>query len=72
MSQMPILQTGSTGTDVERLQGDLSRLGYQIAVNGVFDEFTENAVKKFQLDHNLTVDGIVGPATGRQLGMALA
>jgi peptidoglycan hydrolase-like protein with peptidoglycan-binding domain len=69
MSQMPILQSGVTGADVERLQGDLSRLGYQIAVNGVFDEATENAVKKFQLDHNLTVDGIVGPATGRQLGM---
>ncbi|MEH2458927.1 peptidoglycan-binding domain-containing protein [Nostoc sp.] len=71
MSQMPILQTGVTGADVERLQGDLSRLGYQIAVNGVFDQSTETAIKKFQQDHNLTVDGVVGPQTGRQLGMAL-
>lgn len=72
MSQPPILQQGVTGKDVERLQGDLSRLGYQIGANGVFDESTEAAVKKFQQDHNLTVDGIVGPQTGRQLGAALA
>ncbi|MBD2336068.1 peptidoglycan-binding protein [Calothrix sp. FACHB-156] len=72
MSQMPILQRGLSGQNVERLQGDLSRLGYQIPVNGIFDETTENAVKKFQQDHNLTVDGVVGPQTGRQLGAALA
>ena len=72
MSQMPILQRGISGQNVERLQGDLSRLGYQISVNGVFDEVTENAVKKFQQDHNLTIDGVVGPQTGRQLGAALA
>lgn len=73
MSPMPpILQPGTTGTDVESLQGELSQLGYQVEVNGVFDESTENAVKKFQQDNNLTVDGIVGPQTGRQLGAALA
>ena len=66
------LQSGATGTDVERLQGDLSRLGYQVTANGEFDQSTEAVVKKFQQDHNLTVDGIVGPQTGRQLGMALA
>jgi peptidoglycan hydrolase-like protein with peptidoglycan-binding domain len=72
MSQPSIVQSGSTGADVERLQRDLSRLGYQVGVNGEFDQATENAVKKFQQDHNLTVDGIVGPQTGRQLGAALA
>ncbi len=72
MSQPSIVQRGSTGTDVERLQGDLSQLGYQVAVDGIFGEATENAVKKFQQDNNLTVDGIVGPQTGRQLGAALA
>jgi peptidoglycan hydrolase-like protein with peptidoglycan-binding domain len=70
--QMPsTLQSGATGADVERLQGDLFRLGYQVAQNSVFDQSTETAVKKFQQDHNLTVDGIVGPKTGRQLGAAL-
>lgn len=72
MSQPPILQSGSTGADVERLQRDLSQLGYQVEVDGIYGEATENAVKKFQQDHNLTVDGIVGPQTGRQLGAALA
>ncbi|MFH7024160.1 MAG: peptidoglycan-binding protein [Heteroscytonema crispum UTEX LB 1556] len=72
MSQPPILQHGSTGADVERLQRDLSQLGYQLAVDGNFGEATDKAVKKFQQDHNLTVDGIVGPQTGRQLGAALA
>ncbi|MBW4507218.1 MAG: peptidoglycan-binding protein [Scytonematopsis contorta HA4267-MV1] len=71
MSQMPTLQHGVSGQDVERLQGDLTRLGYQVAVNGNFDDSTENAVKQFQQKHNLTVDGVVGPQTGRQLGVAL-
>jgi peptidoglycan hydrolase-like protein with peptidoglycan-binding domain len=71
MSQMPTLQRGVSGQDVERLQGDLTRLGYQVAVNGNFDDSTENAVKQFQQKHNLTVDGVVGPQTGRQLGAAL-
>ncbi|MBA3924243.1 MAG: peptidoglycan-binding protein, partial [Nostocaceae cyanobacterium] len=34
--------------------------------------FTENAVKKFQQDHKLTVDGVVGRETGEQLGAARA
>lgn len=72
MSQMPALQRGISGQEVERLQGDLSKLGYQLTANGIFDELTENAVKQFQQDNNLTVDGIVAAQTGRVLGMALA
>ncbi|MEH2294091.1 peptidoglycan-binding domain-containing protein [Nostoc sp.] len=68
----PILRNGDQGTYVERLQHELSQLGYQIGSVGVFDETTENVVKKFQQDYNLTVDGIVGPQTGRQIGVALA
>lgn len=72
MSQMPALQRGISGQEVERLQSDLSKLGYQLTANGIFDELTENAVKQFQQDNNLTVDGIVAAQTGRVLGMALA
>ena len=68
----PILQSGVTGTDVERLQRALSQLGYQVTMNGKFDESTETAVKKFQQDHNLIVDGIVAQQTGMQLDIALA
>lgn len=64
----PVLSRGIQGSDVERLQKDLSTRGYQIAVNGVFDESTESAVKAFQKDNNLTVDGVVGAQTGQKLG----
>lgn len=68
----PILRSGDTGAYVERLQRELSQLGYEVPVDGVFGEATDTAVKKFQQDHNLTVDGIVGPQTGRQVSTALA
>lgn len=62
------LSRGMNGSDVERLQKDLSAKGYQIAVDGNFDESTENAVKAFQKDNGITVDGIVGKETGQKLG----
>lgn len=65
------LSRGMNGSDVERLQKDLSARGYQLGPNGVdgnFDEYTENAVKAFQKDNNITVDGVVGAQTGPKLG----
>ncbi|GAA6620338.1 peptidoglycan-binding domain-containing protein [Scytonema sp. NUACC26] len=70
-----ILRRGDKGAEVERLQGDLSYLGYDLGpagVDGIFGEYTEKAVKAFQKDSNITVDGIVGPETGRALGARLA
>lgn len=74
MSNVPAtLHNGSQGADVQRLQGDLTRLGYNPgAIDGNFAEKTEKAVMQFQQDHNLKVDGVVGPQTGRQLGATLA
>lgn len=67
------LQRGANGTDVQRLQGDLSRLGYNIGtIDGDFGANTEQAVIKFQQDNNLTADGVVGRQTGEALGMALS
>ena len=71
MSHPSILRSGSQGADVERLQQDLSALGYKVQVNGNFDGDTEAAVKKFQEQYNLNVDGVVGAQTGQQLSMAL-
>ena len=62
------LSRGMNGSEVERLQKDLSAKGYQLSVNGNFDETTENAVKAFQKDNNITVDGVVGAETGPKLG----
>ena len=62
------LSRGMNGSDVEHLQKGLSAKGYEVSVNGNFDEATENAVKAFQKDNNVTVDGVVGAETGRSLG----
>ncbi len=70
----PILRRGMNGPYVERLQRDLSERGYKLGssgVDGVFGEHTEDAVKAFQKDNNLTVDGVVGAQTGRKLGAPL-
>lgn len=70
MSHPPILRLGSQGSDVERLQQYLSALGYKVEINANFDENTEAALKKFQHEHNLSVDGVVGAQTGPQLDIA--
>ena len=63
------LRRGSTGTAVNVLQKQLSRIAKDYpsfgkpAITGTFDEATENSVKKFQKQFSLTVDGLVGKAT---------
>ena len=71
MSHPAILRSGSQGSDVERLQQELSTLGYEVPVSGNFDGDTQTAVKKFQQQNDLKVDGVVGAHTGKQLAMAL-
>ena len=57
-----------TGADVTVLQAILVARGYTVnAVNGVFGESTDKAVRKFQTDHGLAVDGVVGPKTWAKL-----
>jgi len=59
------LQIGSTGDAVTKLQQRLADLGYlNVAyVTGVYDLNTQSAIKKYQNDHELTVDGIAGSNT---------
>lgn len=60
----PTLKKGSTGNPVRRLQKRLTLGGWDTGgVDGVFASSTETAVKTFQGDNGLTVDGIVGPNT---------
>ena len=53
------------GEDVESLQSRLLDLGYTEVgtADGSFGPKTEEAVRHFQGNNNLTVDGIVGPLT---------
>lgn len=63
---MPTLKRGNKGNYVKELQTMLSRHGYDLGkygIDGDFGSATEAAVKSFQTDHNLKVDGIVGKNT---------
>jgi L,D-transpeptidase ErfK/SrfK len=52
------------GADIAELQRMLPVLGYYSGpINGTYDLTTEAAVRRFQQDHQLTPDGIVGPQT---------
>ncbi|MFB2736508.1 peptidoglycan-binding domain-containing protein [Umezakia ovalisporum] len=64
---LPILRFGSSGTSVRVLQRLLVSNGYAIRVDGSFGPLTETAVKAFQNQRRVTVDGIVGPVTWQQL-----
>ena len=56
---LPMIQKGSQGRYVEALQTILGGL----TVDGDFGDKTRSAVKKFQTENGLEVDGIVGPKT---------
>jgi peptidoglycan hydrolase-like protein with peptidoglycan-binding domain len=64
------LKKGSRGAEVMELQRRLTNLGYSTkGIDSVFGANTDAAVRKFQKAKKLTVDGIVGPATKKALGM---
>ena len=64
-----LLRKGSSGEDVTFLQQKLAHAGlYSGPINGKFGELTESAVKKFQGNLGLKVDGIVGSHTWAKLG----
>lgn len=59
---------GMNGADVMVLQALLVARGYTVnAINGVFDESTDKAVRKYQQDHDLVVDGVAGNNTWRSI-----
>jgi hypothetical protein len=62
------LRRGDKGSEVTRLQQDLIALGYgkimePHGADGSYGPATEAAVKTFQGDHKLKLDGIAGPET---------
>ena len=64
----PTIRSGSTGEVVKYLQQWLNAIGFgSLAVDGIFGPATEEAVKKFQKQYGLIVDGIVGPQTWTKL-----
>lgn len=53
--------------EIRVIQQALANQGYAIDVDGVFGVGTEQAVRKFQKQHGLEVDGVVGKATFMEL-----
>lgn len=63
---LPTLRKGNTGEYVTLLQTKLLQKGYDLGkygVDGDFGSATLKAVKEFQKDHGLAVDGVVGKNT---------
>jgi peptidoglycan hydrolase-like protein with peptidoglycan-binding domain len=71
-----ILQQGSTGPDVAKLQTALNNQGYRgpdgqpIPTNGTFDAATTHALKAFERDNGMDPNGIAGPKTLEALSKA--
>ena len=62
------LREGDKGTAVTELQTMLKKLNYYYgSITGSFGSLTKQAVRKFQSDNTLTVDGVAGPATINKL-----
>ena len=61
---MKTIKRGCKGDEVITLQQAL-----HITADVIFGSVTENAVKRFQKEHGLNADGIVGPNTWKVLGI---
>lgn len=63
-SSMPLLQRGSRGQNVVKLQEVLkiSKV-YDATIDGIFGPITEESVRAFQMRCGLVLDGIVGSHT---------
>lgn len=69
----PTLRKGDKGAWVTLAQTELKNKGYDLGkygVDGDFGSATEKAVKQFQNDNGLKVDGIIGSATWAALDSA--
>lgn len=62
-----VLKRGMRGEGVKYLQWMLTQKGFATAIDGAFGPSTESAVKNFQKETGLEVDGIVGQNTWRML-----
>jgi N-acetylmuramoyl-L-alanine amidase len=63
-----VIQHGAVGDDVIELQGRLKHLGFYTGkVDGVFGWRTYWALRNFQYEFGLPIDGLAGPATKQKL-----
>ena len=68
-----VLEVGSRGSDVTKVQKKLIQYGYMTgAADGRYGEKTRDAVLWFQKKNGLTQDGKVGDDTAAALGVTLS
>ncbi len=68
--ELDVLKKGAKGEQVKTLQRLLIAMGYSCGTKGAdgsFGKATDSAVRKYQEDNNLEVDGSVGKATWTSL-----
>lgn len=68
--KLPTLRKGNKNQYVKQAQQLLIERGYNLGICGADGDFgtaTDAAVRKFQKDHGLTVDGVIGPKTWEML-----
>lgn len=58
------LRHGMSGEDIKEMQKAL-----KLNADGKFGRMTAEAVKRFQAEHGLPADGVIGPKTGLKLGL---
>lgn len=66
MATYNTLVRGSSGEEVKKLQQALINAGYNVGstgADGIYGSNTESAVRKYQQDNKLTVDGMAGNQT---------
>lgn len=63
-----VLRRGMSGSDVILMQQILCKEFYPVGeIDGIFGKKTENALKQFQAEKQLSVDGVCGPKTWSML-----
>ena len=68
VSGYPIINRGSKGVYVLVAQDSLNALGYSTGgLDGIFGARTDTAVRQFQANVGLTVDGVIGNNTWNSL-----
>lgn len=69
-SASTLSKQGSSGDEVRKIQTNLKKWGYNVGnVDGIYGSKTKNAVKEFQKNNGLKVDGIAGTETLKAMGI---
>ncbi len=67
----PVVLYTATSSENKIIQQKLKNLGYYTGnIDGILGPLSLSAIKKFQKDNGLVVDGIVGPKTATKLGIS--